>query len=492
MDRKPGKRVVIVGAGMSGILAAIRFREAGYDVAVFEKADDVGGTWRDNRYPGLSCDVPSHLYSYSFEMNPNWSAMFASGPEIFAYFSAVADKYDVRSLIRFGSEVTACVFEGGRWTITTKNGERDVADIVVFATGILHHPNYPDIRGLETFEGAMFHSSQWRDDVSLEDARVGVVGTGSTAVQIIAAVAGIVKSLDVFQRTPQWVFPRRNRPYTEGEREAFRSDPEQLRRLRDEMSAKFAERFANAVVDADSEQMQLTEKICLENLEEHVEDPALRAALLPSYRAACKRLVMADDFYEAVQAPTVRIVTDSIERAEPKGLRTADGELHELDVLVLATGFNAHQFMRPVHVEGPDGLTLDDLWRDGTIAYRSVGIPSFPNLFTVLGPYSPVGNFSLIEVAEMQVDYILQLLDETERRGAEAVAPSMQATMRELDRIREGSKHTIWVTGCRSWYLDDNGVPATWPFTYEQFCEEMARPDLADFELLPLSELVVN
>jgi cation diffusion facilitator CzcD-associated flavoprotein CzcO len=394
-------RFAIIGAGMSGILSAIRLREAGFDdFALYEKADRVGGTWRENTYPGIACDVPSHLYSYSFEPNPDWSHRFSPGGEIQAYFEAVARRHRVVERVRFGDEVVRCELAGGRWRLETKSGHRDEADVVIAATGVLHHPNLPDIPGLGDFEGALFHSARWDHAVALDGRRIGVVGTGSTAVQIVSALVRRVAKLSMFQRTAQWVMPQENPPYTDEERASFHRSPESLRALHDGLSALF-QGFSNGIIDASSPQMKMIEDACRANLETNVRDPVLREKLRPGYRAACKRLVISPDFYEAIQQPNAELVTAGIERVEPHGVRTRDGRLHELDVLVLATGFRADRFMRPTDVIGRGGRRLDEVWAKRPIAHLSISIPGFPNLFMLNGPNGPVGNFSLIEVAEL-------------------------------------------------------------------------------------------
>jgi cation diffusion facilitator CzcD-associated flavoprotein CzcO len=478
-------RFAIIGAGMSGIMSAIELREAGFsDIVMYEKALRVGGTWRENTYPGIGCDVPSHLYSYSFEPNPEWSHRFSPGAEIQAYFEGVARKYHVDGLARFGDEVTRCEFTGGRWQIETASGQRDSADVVIAATGVLHHPKLPDIEGLDSFEGALFHSARWDHDVPLDGRRVGIIGTGSSAVQITSAIADRVQKLSLFQRTAQWIMPQDNPAYTEEEKAAFRQDPALIHQLRSDVSRLFAEGFSNAVVNADSPQMQTIEALCRINLEESVADAELREKLRPDYRAACKRLVISPDFYQAIQKPSAELVTEGIERIEARGVRTRDGRLHELDVLVLATGFAVDRFMRPIQVIGRDGQCLDDAWADRPVAYLSISIPGFPNLFMLNGPNGPVGNFSLIEVAELQLAYILQLVDLLRRGRCREIGPSQQATD-AFDAARvEAAKKTVWATGCRSWYLDDRGIPAAWPWTFDRFREEMARPKLEDHELV--------
>lgn len=475
-------RFGVIGAGMSGILSVIKLREAGYDdITVFEKADRMGGTWRENTYPGIACDVPSHLYSYSFAPNPTWTHVFSSGDEILAYFEQVARDHDVERVVRFGDEVTSCEYAGGRWTVRTASGFTDTFDVVIAATGVLHHPAFPDIPGLDSFAGASFHSARWDHSVPLDGARIGVIGTGSTAVQITAALGPRVGHLDLFQRTPQWVLPQANPEYTPAEREHFASDPELLTTLHDNLAEAFGT-FARAVIDADSDAIKMIQQACTDNLAT-VKDPELREKLTPDYRAGCKRLVVSPDFYDAVQLPSVELVTEKIQAVEPEGVRTVDGELHELDVLVLATGFDPGAFMRPMTIAGRDGVTLTEAWTPRPNAYLSISMPDFPNLFMLNGPNGPVGNFSLIEVAEKQFEYILQLIALLRDGTATAVAPKVEAMeAHEAARV-EAAQGSIWVTGCRSWYLDDRGIPATWPWTFDRFREVMAHPDFDAYDL---------
>ncbi|MBM4266740.1 MAG: NAD(P)/FAD-dependent oxidoreductase [Deltaproteobacteria bacterium] len=476
-------RFVVIGAGMSGILAAIRLREAGYDdVVVYEKADRPGGTWRENTYPGLSCDVPSHFYSYSFALNPDWSRRYSPGAEIQAYFTGVAKRYGVTDRTRFGKEIVRCAFEDGRWHLTANDGATDVADVVIAATGVLHHPKMPEIEGLETFAGAAFHSARWDHSVPIDGRRVGVVGTGSSAVQIVTAITDRVGQLVLFQRTPQWIMPAQNPAYGDEEKASFRAHPEAMEEIRRATAQQFCDGFANIVGETDSPILQAMHDMCVAHLESSVHDPELREKLRPSYRAACKRLVIADGFYEAIQRPNARLVTDGVARVEPAGVRTKDGTLYPLDVLVLATGFQVDWFVRPMQVTGRGGVRLDDLWAHGATAYLSMTVPGFPNFFMLNGPNGPVGNFSLIEVAELQFDYVLKLVDELRRGACRELAPSAEAMARFDAERREAAKKTIWNTGCRSWYLDETGLPTAWPFTFDRFRNEMAAPRLEDYE----------
>jgi cation diffusion facilitator CzcD-associated flavoprotein CzcO len=481
-------RFAIIGAGMSGILSAVKLTEAGLtDFTVYEKNDGLGGTWHENTYPGLACDVPSHLYSYSFSLSPDWSRRFSPGEEICAYFERVAYDHGIDERIRFGDEVTRCEFVDGRWHLETAAGHRDDVDVVIAATGVLHHPKYPDIEGIDDFDGACFHSARWDHTVAIDGARVGIIGTGSTAVQLVGAIVDRVEHLTLFQRTAQWIMPQDNPAYTDDEKRIFVEHPEQLRNVHDHLKEMFGV-FANAIIDSNSAEIAFIENACRANLEENVHDPDLRERLRPEYRAACKRLVISPNFYEAIQQPNAELVTEVIERIEPKGVRTKDActkdtRLHELDVLVLATGFHADAFMRPMNVIGRDGRTLADAWVERPNAYLSISIPDFPNFFMLNGPNGPVGNFSLIEVAELQFGYVAQLIEQL-RSGACREISATREAMEQLEAARvEAAKNTIWVTGCNSWYLDDRGIPATWPWSFARFREEMSAPKQAAFEL---------
>jgi cation diffusion facilitator CzcD-associated flavoprotein CzcO len=479
---KRSLRVAVIGAGMAGILSGIKLTEAGItDFTIYEKGDSFGGTWRENTYPGLACDVPSHLYSYSFALTPDWSHQFSPGPEIREYFERVAREHGLHERTRFGDEVVRCEYAAGRWRLETAAGHRDEVDVVIAATGVLHHPRYPDIPGLDSFAGPMFHTARWDHDVSIDGARVGVIGTGSTAVQLVGAVVERVGHLALFQRTAQWVLPQTNPAFTDEQKAEFRAHPSQLVEMHENLAQAFGV-FANAVVDASSPETKMIQDACLANLEERVADPELRERLRPTYRAACKRLIISPNFYEAIQHPHAELVTEKIIGVEPEGVRTADGRLHELDVLVLATGFRADAFMRPMEIVGRDGVTLAEEWAPRPNAYLSISIPGFPNFFMLNGPNGPVGNFSLIEVSELQFAYILQLVDRLRSDGCREVCATREA-MDEFEAARvERAKRTVWVTGCQSWYLDDRGVPAVWPWPFDRFREMMRAPDPDAFE----------
>jgi cation diffusion facilitator CzcD-associated flavoprotein CzcO len=469
-------RVAIIGGGMSGILAAIRLKKRGIEFTVYEKANRLGGTWRENTYPGITCDVPSQFYVYSFELNPEWTHRMSPGGEILEYFEGVAERHGVIPHVRLGEQVVRCTWMGEQWEVETSGGIIDRVDFVVAATGILHHPNVPDIEGLDTFEGDMFHSSRWDHDVPLDGRRIGVVGTGSTGVQLTGALAPRASHFSLFCRTPQWVVKVDNPAFTEEEKESFRTDADLLKQIYLDTQKFFHDGFSDMIIDAESEFVARVEDACRDYLES-VTDGELRERLRPDYKAACKRLVVSTNFYESLQLPTAELVDTSIERVEPTGVRTNDGVLHDLDVLTLATGFKVDSFMRPMEITGVDGLALDDVWAERPTAYMSVAVPAFPNFFMLNGPNSPVGNFSLVKTAEMQFGYVLQLIDRVRAGGAVGLCPTEEAAEAfDAERV-EAAKKTVWATGCRSWYLDDRGIPFAWPFTFSRFAEEMASPD---------------
>jgi len=478
-------RCAVIGAGMAGILAAIKLREDDVgDVVIFEKGQSYGGTWRENHYPGVACDVPSHLYSYSFAPNPDWSHRFSPGAEIHTYFTRVARDYGLESITRFGQEIVSCRWEDGQWHLETQEGHVGSFDVLIAATGVLHHPNIPTLPGLDSFEGDWFHSARWNQDVALDGRRVGVIGTGSTAIQITGALVDRVEHYTLFQRTPQWIMPQANAVYSDEQREAFRRDPATMLNKRQEYAKIFTDGFANSLTDADSPEMHMLEDMCRQHLESAVTDEDLRERLRPDYRAGCKRLVISGEFYQALQRPNATLVTKKIQSIEPAGVRTGDGVLHELDVLVLATGFRVDRFVRPTRVLGMNGLDLNDVWSSHPTAYLSESVPGFPNFFMLNGPNGPVGNFSLIDVAEIQMNYVMQLIEEIRRRPSGGFAATREATD-EFERARrEAARTTIWMSGCKSWYLDADGVPATWPWTFDHFRKTLSSPDLQHFEYI--------
>ncbi len=472
-------KVCVIGAGMSGLLMGIRLKQAGIDFRIYEKAQSVGGTWRENTYPGLTCDVPSLFYSYSFEPNPNWSHRFSPGPEILEYFEHVAEKYGLAPYIEFGREVTGARYENGRWSLEIQGGEDTTADVLVAACGPLHRKKYPDFDGLDSFEGAVFHSAAWDHDVKLEGKRIGVVGTGSTAVQMMAPLSKLASRLTMFQRTAQWIMPIGNTEYTPAQRRRLRRFPLLGKLVRWWYQRNF-ETFSSAVV-VPGRRRQAISKRCREYTAS-VEDPELRRKLTPDYEPMCKRLIISRDFYPTLKKEHVDLVTEGIDHVEPRGVVTGDGVLHELDVLVLASGFNAHAWGID-EVIGEAGVSLTQAWADGTRAYRSIAMPGFPNFFMLVGPNSPIGNISLIDVSEVQADYIMKCIQPLRDGTAATIAPDPEATKRFHASLLDAMQDTVWVTGCNSWYLDEDGVPITWPWSASRFHKDMRKPDFSEFQL---------
>ncbi len=484
---KPKKlRVAVIGAGMAGILAAIKLRERGdVDVVVYEKADRIGGTWRENTYPGLTCDVPSHHYSYSFERNPDWSQSLAPGAEIQEYFEQTVEKYGIESLIRYNAEIVRAVFDEGGWDLQLASGETDRVDVVIAATGVLHHPSYPNIPGIDDFKGAIFHTSRWDHTVPLNGKRIGVIGMGSTGVQIVSALVDSAATIEHFVRTPQWIMPVAIAQYSDEQRAAYRADAKLLEKEMDVESFQAAvETYTLALTAPASEGAQVLRNACYDNLEQGVTDPQLREQLRPDHEPLCKRLIFSPNYYQAIQKPGAALVREDIERIEERGVRTRDGVLHELDVIALATGFRADRFMRPMQIIGRNGITLEEFWRSKPRAYLAISMPDFPNLFMLNGPNGPVGNFSLIDIAEQQWHYIDQLLDKI-RTGECADICVTQAALEKFDRERTAAaKTTVWYTGgCTSWYLDAEGIPASWPWNFSRFVSEMRQPRWEDFNM---------
>jgi cation diffusion facilitator CzcD-associated flavoprotein CzcO len=484
--RARGPRVVVIGAGVSGILAGIKLRQRGWhDFVIFEQGKTLGGTWRDNVYPGVACDVPAHVYVYSFAPNPAWKSRYAKGPEIWRYYRDVARRHGVLPHIEYGKQVEHAAFDGAGWTLTCKDGSRYQADVVIAAAGRLRDPRLPDIPGRESFAGPSFHTARWDTSVPLAGKRVGLIGAGSSGVQVLAAIADKVAQLTQFQRTPQWVMPVVDEPVPWWKRLAFHLSPATLRKtyrtMLDFSNARGALAFESKAARAERD------KLCADALL-RIRDPELRARLTPDYDVGCKRLVMSQTWFEAVQCPNVAIVSASIERIEPEGVRTGDGVLHPCDVLVYATGFDAHAYIRPMTLTGAGGVSLDTLWADLPLTYRSVTIPHMPNFFLLNGPSSPGGSASIVGIVETQWAYIAQLL---ERVAGERVliAPREDRARAWLGEVRERASQSVWATGgCQSWYLDHTGTPAYDAVSLPQLQASLAAPVMDDFEVHAIRE----
>ncbi len=480
MKRRAELEICVIGAGMSGLLMGIRLQRAGKRFRIYEKATAVGGTWRENTYPGLSCDVPSFFYSYSFEPNTDWTHRFSPGPEIRDYFERIAEKYDLLKHISFGETIASARYEDGGWAIETGSGECVRADVLIDATGPLHIKNYPQIPGLESFEGTLFHSAEWDHGIDLEGKRIGVVGNGSTGVQMMEPLSEVASHLTLFQRTAQWIFPVGNKPYSEGERRWTRRLP-----ILGKLTRAFYKRLfdlASVGVVEDGYMRRRMARGCREHLAT-VNDPELRRKITPDYEPGCKRLILSTSFYPTLQKENVDVVTEGVDHIEPRGIVTKDGQLHELDILVLATGFRPHDWgIDPI--VGIDGTSIKEAWAQGPRTYRSVTIPGFPNFFMLVGPNSPIGNISVIDVSETQTQYVLDCIQVLEREEGKALVPIREAALAFQASLKEAMKGTVWVTGCSSWYIDPDGFPTLWPWTASSFHEMMRRPDFTHFDLI--------
>ncbi|WP_448221350.1 flavin-containing monooxygenase [Gordonia iterans] len=482
-DREP--RVVIIGAGVAGITAAHVLTEAGFaDVTVLEKGADVGGVWFWNRYPGLTCDVPSQIYQFGFAPKPDWSRVWATGEEIQRYHRDVVEQLGLSALIRCGVEVISAEYDDatGEWTLTTAGDERLTADFVLCATGVLENPAYPDIDGLDEFAGRVVHTARWDPELKIDGKRVAVVGTGSTGVQVVSALQPVAASLIHFVRSPQWVlWAPMSLPQLPGTASVLGALPRLHKDLYRGLlwgSGIFAD-----VVLRPSWRRSLVQRYARLSLRAQVRDPGLRAQLTPDYQPLCKRQVISGTYYRALQRSNAQLVTDPIDRVTPTGIVTEDGTEHEVDVIVLATGFRAHDYMRPMAISGRDGITLEQAWSDGPRAYRMTAIPGFPNLFTVLGPNSSTGSISLQYSAELTSRYIARWLGMWSRGEIERIEVTEEATSSFYDDVAAALGPTVWNTGCHSWYLTESGHIDLWPFDRARMERLLAEPEVEHFRV---------
>ena len=483
-------RVVIVGTGFSGLAAAIRLQQRGVAFTILERGDDVGGTWRDNTYPGCRCDVPSHLYSFSFAPNPEWTELFSPQPEIYAYLRRTADRYGMGSHVRFGVALTEAAWDedAGSWSLETTAGPL-TCEILILGNGPLSEPAYPEIDGLDDFDGPVIHSARWDHDVALDGKRVAVIGTGASAIQLLPHVQARATSVTLFQRTAPWVLPHFNRSITELERQVFRRAPLVQQAFR---SGIYAATEAGAI--ALTRQPRLTgvlRRVGLDHLRRQVKDPDKRQKLTPHFQPGCKRLLMSNDYYRAVDQPNVSVVTDRIASFEDGTIVTTGGERWAADVVILGTGFRILDNPMGEMIRGRDGTTLAKFWADGGVrAHLGATVPGFPNLVFLAGPNTGIGHTSLVVMIEAQVRYLLGALDELSRRRARTFEVERAPFDTYNDEIKLRMQRTVWNTGgCSSWYLDAEGRnPTLWPdFTF-RFVQRTRRFDAEHYRFGPTPE----
>ncbi len=478
-------RVIVVGSGFAGLGAAIALQRAGVEHLVLERAREVGGTWRDNTYPGCRCDVPSHLYSFSFAPNPNWSETYSPQPEIQAYLRDTAARFGVADRVRFGAEVREARWDppSQRWHLDTAAGPF-TCQFLVMGNGPLAEPAIPDLPGLATFEGTWFHSAGWRSDHDLTGARVAVIGTGASAIQFVPQIQPQVAKLTLFQRTPPWVLPHRNRRITKAERFLYRRVPATQRLVRGFVYWT-RELFVTGLL-RNAKSLDGMEKMARKQLADQVPDPDLRARLTPEYRPGCKRLLISNDYYPSLGKDNVDVVTEKVIEVRPHSVVTADGTEHEVDTIIFGTGFHVTDNPVAERIVGTDGRTMAERWEDtGAQAHLGTTVPGFPNCFLLAGPNTGIGHTSLVVMIEAQLAYIVDALEVLAERGATNAVlrrPVLQAWTAE---IQEKASKTVWNTGgCASWYLDKEGRnTALWPDHTFRFRRRTRRFDVHNYEL---------
>ncbi|MFC9845667.1 flavin-containing monooxygenase [Streptomyces sp. NPDC060223] len=483
-------RVAVIGSGFGGLGAAVRLRREGAtDFVVLERADSVGGTWRDNSYPGCACDVPSHLYSFSFAPHPDWPRTFSGQEHIRAYLEHVADVFRLRSHLRFNSEVKKLTWDAEklRWGIETSSGFL-TADVVVSATGALSDPKVPDIAGIDTFPGKVFHSARWDHDYDLRGKRVAMIGTGASAIQIVPAIQPEVAHLTLFQRTPPWVMPRTDRAISGVERWLHRQLPftAQARRgllwgIRELQVQAFTKR---------PNELGMVEQLAKRNIARAIKDAGLRARLTPDYRIGCKRILLSNSYYPALAQPNVDLV-GGLSEIRGSTLVAADGSEAEVDAIVFGTGFHVTDMPIADRVVGADGRTLAESWKDGMKSLRGATAAGFPNWLTIVGPNTGLGNSSMILMIESQLNYMADFVRQLDVLGGRVALDARPHAVDAWNRQVQGRmKRTVWnVGGCESWYLDANGVNTTiWPGTTTEFRRATRRVELAEYEVLRAAE----
>ncbi|WP_333768084.1 flavin-containing monooxygenase [Streptomyces sp. IBSBF 2435] len=485
-DNREHVRVAVIGSGFGGLGVAVRLRREGItDFVVLERAEAVGGTWRDNSYPGCACDVPSHLYSFSFAPNPDWPRAFSGQEHIRAYLERVTDTFGLRPHMRFGAEVKQARWDGAarRWEVTTAAGEL-TADVLVSATGPLSDPKIPDIPGIEDFPGPVFHSSRWDHDYDLRGKRVAMVGTGASAIQIVPSIQPEVGSLTVIQRTPPWVMPRVDRPVSGAERWLHGKVPSTAKARRG-LLWTIREFQVGAFVKR-PRLMKAAERIARAHLRRSVKDPALRARLTPDYTIGCKRILLSNTYYPALAEPNTEVVTAALAEVRGSSVVTADGTEREVDAIIFGTGFHVTDMPIGDRVIGADGRTLGEHWKGGMAALRGCTVDGFPNLLLIIGPNTGLGNSSMILMIESSLNYVADYMRTLASTGAAALDAKPAAVAAWNEEMQRRAARTVWNTGgCKSWYLDANGRNTTaWPGTTAEFRRATRQLKISEYDLI--------
>jgi cation diffusion facilitator CzcD-associated flavoprotein CzcO len=478
-------RVAIMGAGFGGLGMAIRLKQAGIeDFCVFERDPEVGGTWWANTYPGCQCDIPSHLYSYSFALNPEWTRTYPLQPEIRDYLRHCSEEFGVRDRVRLGCAIERAEWdeEAGAWRLDTTEGTVS-ARVLIAAPGPLSEPSIPGLPGLEDFAGVMFHTARWNHEHDLTDRNVAVVGTGASAIQSVPRIQPIANRVTVFQRTPPWVVPHRDRAISELERVLYRRVPAAQRTVRTTVYL-MRELLVPGLVHR-PQLMNTVQRMAEAHLAKQVPNPELRAKLTPDYTIGCKRIVPSNDWYPAITKPNVEVVTSAVTEVRPDGVVAADGTRHEVDTLIFATGFYVTQMPFARCIRGRDGVSLCDLWQGSPQAYRGAAVPGFPNLFWMIGPNTGLGHNSMVFMIEAQLNYLLGALETMDRHGVSRIEVHQDAYDAYNAHLQARLQGTVWNTGgCSSWYLDANGRNSTiWPDFTWRFWHQTRRFDESAYVL---------
>lgn len=486
-DRRLGPEIAIIGSGFAGLGIAIRLSQSGHSrFTIYEKADRLGGTWRDNIYPGSGCDVPSHLYCFSFEPKPDWRRKFSPQAEILAYLEHCADKYGLHPHIRFEAEIAEARFDAaaGRWTIVFSDGSRAHADILISGTGQLNRPAYPAIPGQDAFEGASFHSARWNHSHDLRGKRVAVIGCGASAIQFIPQIAPKVERLTIFQRTPNWIIPRGDKTYSSFAKWLFEHVPGCNRAYRAYLYTLLEMRFA--AFRKKSRLGKLLEWLGKRHMRAQLPKSEWHKALTPDYPIGAKRILVSDDFYPALARGNVDLVTAAIDRIGGNGIVTGGGAKHPADTIIYATGFQATDFLAPMKIVGRNGRELNEAWRKGAEAHMGVMVSGFPNLFLLYGPNTNLGHNSIIFMMERQIDYILQVIGRMQRLGLRYVDVKPEAQRRYNDWVQENLKRSVWDAVAVSWYMTEAGkITNNWPGYTLDYWRRMRRPDWSALEEAP-------